>query len=111
MKYILIISFLFFSSFSKSQDSIVMLFSKPIEADFVSTTLQNIQDLGEVSSFMDFEIGKQIEIGFDLNSLQKTNKLKTEIKIEHPLNLITHEEFVTFICSLYHEYYCFSSKQ
>lgn len=37
------------------------------EADFVSTTFQNIQDLGEVSSFMDFEIGKQIEIGFDLN--------------------------------------------
>lgn len=37
------------------------------EADFVSTTLQNIHDLGELSSFTDFQIGEQIEIGFDLN--------------------------------------------
>ncbi len=38
------------------------------EADFVSTTLQNIQDFGEFSSLTDFEIGRQIEMGFDLNN-------------------------------------------
>jgi hypothetical protein len=44
-------------------------------ADFVSTTLQNIQDLGEVSSFQSFQIGEQIEIGFDLN--KEIEKLET----------------------------------
>jgi len=38
------------------------------EADFVSSILQNIQDWGEVSGFGDFEIGKQIEVGFELNA-------------------------------------------
>lgn len=37
------------------------------EAEFISCLLQNIQDLGEVSGFGDFEIGRQIEVGFDLN--------------------------------------------
>lgn len=36
------------------------------EADFVSNFLQSIQDWGEVSCFGDFEIGRQIQLGYDL---------------------------------------------
>lgn len=37
------------------------------EADFVSGFLQNLQEWGEVSGFGDFEIGRQIKLGFELN--------------------------------------------
>lgn len=37
------------------------------EADFVAVFLQNLQDWGEASSFGDYEIGRQIELGFSLN--------------------------------------------
>lgn len=42
-------------------------FESPDEADFVSCFLQNIQDWGEVSGFGDFEIGRRIQLGYDLN--------------------------------------------
>lgn len=42
-------------------------FDSQEEADFVSSFLQNIQDWGEVSSFGNFEIGSQIQLGYDLN--------------------------------------------
>jgi len=42
-------------------------FNSQEEADFVSGFLQNIQDWGEVSGFGDFEIGRQIQLGYDLN--------------------------------------------
>jgi hypothetical protein len=37
------------------------------EADFVASFLQNLQDWGDVSSFSDFEIGKIVQLGFELN--------------------------------------------
>lgn len=37
------------------------------EANFVSCFLQNIQDWAEVIGFGDFEIGRQIQLGYDLN--------------------------------------------
>ncbi|MDL2303559.1 HNH endonuclease [Dysgonomonas sp. OttesenSCG-928-D17] len=42
-------------------------FTNQEEADFVSGFLQNIQDWGEVSGFGDFEIGRQIQLGYELN--------------------------------------------
>lgn len=37
------------------------------EAVFISGFLQNIQDWGELSGFENFEIGKKVQLGFDLN--------------------------------------------
>jgi len=42
-------------------------FNSKDEADYISGFLQNLQDWGEVSGFGDFEIGNQVQLGFDLN--------------------------------------------
>jgi hypothetical protein len=42
-------------------------FKSQEEADFISGLLQNIQDWGEVSGFGDFEIGKRVQLGCELN--------------------------------------------
>ena len=42
-------------------------FNSQDEADFVSSFLQNLQDWGEVSGFSEFEIGRQVQLGYDLN--------------------------------------------
>jgi hypothetical protein len=43
-------------------------FSSQEETDFVSNFLQYVQDCGELSGFEDFEIGKQVQLAFDLSS-------------------------------------------
>ena len=42
-------------------------FNSQQETDFVSDFLQNIQEWGELSGFGDFEIGRQVQLAFDLN--------------------------------------------
>lgn len=42
-------------------------FKSQEEADFVSNFLQNIHDWGEASGFESFEIGTQIQFGYELN--------------------------------------------
>lgn len=42
-------------------------FNSQEETDFVSDFLQNIQEWGELSGFGDFEIGRQVQLAFDLN--------------------------------------------
>lgn len=42
-------------------------FKSQEETNFVSRFLQNLQDLSDISAFSEFEIGRQVQIGFDLN--------------------------------------------
>ncbi|QJW90498.1 HNH endonuclease [Spirosoma taeanense] len=42
-------------------------FKSQEEAEFVSSFLQNLHDWGEASSFGDFEIGRQVQLGYELN--------------------------------------------
>jgi len=42
-------------------------FKSKDEADFVSCFLQNLQDWGELSGMVDFEIGRRTQLGYDLN--------------------------------------------
>lgn len=42
-------------------------FNSQDETEFVSIFFQNLQDWGEVSVFGDFEIGRQVQLGYDFN--------------------------------------------